>query len=360
MKKFATTIPHIRYTTLAAVLLATIVSNSATALVSTNSAGPIHGRQITVVAAPVITGIGVIGAPVTLPVVPGTTDEDGDALTDWYYVWQLDGVDVGTELLAGNISTIPAYTPVAADVGKKLTLKLRAVADERSFPLVTRYSLDSLSNEIMIAAGELEIGGGGPIVEKPGIPGSIGLDGAGNGTGPENQEIKVDIGSSVTNNNTDGELEWSISGPDSGQFTIDENGVLTLKPQDAESPLDNDGNGTYVVEVKVKDPITGAEDTITITITVTNVVEVATDVKVVDESGVAISDNPMVGITLHSSVTLDDGAGEKLDRTDATYQWQRALDGTEDWVDVHGATSATYTSTGEDQGYKFRVDANGK
>ncbi|MGN5287844.1 hypothetical protein [Aeromonas sp. 11P] len=360
MKKFATPSHHIRRTTLAAVLLATLVSNGASALVSTNSAGPIHGRQITVVAAPEITGLGVVGVPVTLPTVPGTADADGDALTDWYYVWQLDGVDVGGEQLAGSIDAIPAYTPQPADAGKKLTLKLRAVADERSFPVATRYSADSLSNEITIAAGDLEIGGEGPIVENPGIPGSIGLDGDGNGSGPENQEIKVDIGSSVSNNNNGGDLEWSLGGDDSSQFTIDDNGVLTLKPQDAENPLDSDGNGTYVVEVTVTDPATGAQDTITITITVDNVVEAATDVKVVDEAGVVITGNPVVGTTLHSAVTLDDGAGEKLDRADATYQWQRALDGTEDWAGVAGATSATYTTTGADQGYKFRVDANGK
>jgi hypothetical protein len=212
----------------------------------------------------------------------------------------------------------------------------------------------------MIAAGELEIGGNGPIDPKPGLPGSIGLDAGGNGSGPENQEILVDLGSSVKNNNPDGKPQWSLGGDDSDMFTIDENGVLTLKPQDAENPRDSDGNGTYVVEVTVTDPDTGATDTITITITVNNVVELATDVKVVDGAGAEITGNPVVGTTLHSAVTLDDGAGEKLDRTDATYQWQRALNGTEDWADVNGAISATYITTGADQGYKFRVDANGK
>ena len=344
--------PAIRRTTLAAGLLAALLSHGAAALVSTNSAGPIHGRQITVVATPEIVGLGVVGVPVTLPAVPGTADADGDALADWYYVWQLDGTDVGTEQLAGSIDAIPSYTPTAADAGKKLTLKLRAVADARSFPVATRYSADSISNEITIAAGDLEIGGEGPI---------IGIDTDGNGTGVENQEIKVDIGSSVTNNNTGGDLEWSIAGADSGQFTIDDNGVLTLKPQNFEDPVDSDGDGAYVVEVTVKDPATGAEDTITITITITDVAENATAVKVVDATGTEITGNPIVGDVLHSAVTLDDGLGEKLDRTDATYQWQRrdtVNSGT--WVDVAGATNPTYTVTGADQGFEFRVDANGK
>ncbi|MFM5630708.1 hypothetical protein [Aeromonas sp. R4-2] len=361
INKFGRKRPVIRRSTLAAGLLAALLSNGAAALVSTNSAGPIHGRQITVVAAPQIEGLGVVGVPVTLPSVPGTADADGDALADWYYVWQLDGVDVGTEQLAGSIDAIPSYTPSAADAGKKLTLKLRAVADERSFPVATRYSEESLSNVITIAAGELEIGGEGPIDPNPEIPGSIAIDANGNGHGPENQEIKVDIGSSVTNNNAGGELEWSLGGADSGQFSIDENGVLTLKPQDAENPLDSDGNGTYVVEVTVKDPVTGAEDTITITITVDNVVEQATAVKVVDAAGAEITGNPVVGDVLHSEVTLNDGAGAKRDRTDATYQWQRRNTVTDgEWEEVTGATSATYTLTGADQGYEFRVDANGK
>lgn len=362
INKFGRKRPVIRRSTLAAGLLAALLSNGAAALVSTNSAGPIHGRQITVVAAPQIEGLGVVGVPVTLPSVPGTADADGDALADWYYVWQLDGVDVGTEQLAGSIGAIPSYTPSAADAGKKLTLKLRAVADERSFPVATRYSEESLSNVITIAAGDLEIGGEGPIDPNPEIPGSIAIDANGNGHGPENQEIKVDIGSSVTNNNAGGELEWSLGGADSGQFSIDENGVLTLKPQDAENPLDSDGNGTYVVEVTVKDPVTGAEDSITITITVDNVVEQATAVKVVDAAGAEITGNPVVGDVLHSEVTLDDGAGAKRDRDDATYQWFRRDSRVADseFVKVDGATSATYTLTGADQGYEFQVDANGK
>lgn len=361
INKFGRKRPAIRRSTLAAGLLAALLSNGAAALVSTNSAGPIHGRQITIVAAPEIVGLGVVGVPVTLPEVPGTADADGDELSDWYYVWQIDGVDVGNEQLAGSIAAIPSYTPTAADAGKTLSLKLRAVADARSFPEATRYSTDSFSNVITIVAGELVIGGGGPIVENPNIPGSIGLDIDGNGNGPENQEIKVDIGSSVTNNNSGGELEWSLGGDDSSQFTIDENGVLTLKPQDNEKPLDSDSNGTYVVEVTVTDPATGAQDTITVTITVDNVVEIATSVKVVDATGADITGNPVVGDVLHTAVTLNDGAGEKRDRTDATYKWERRNTVTNgEWEVVVDAEGPTYTLIGADQGYEFRVDANGK
>lgn len=359
INKFGRKRPVIRRSTLAAGLLAALLSNGAAALVSTNSAGPIHGRQITVVAAPQIEGLGVVGVPVTLPTVPGTADADGDALVDWYYVWQLDGVDVGTEQLAGSIDAIPSYIPSAADAGKKLTLKLRAVADERSFPVATRYSEDSLSNVITIAAGDLEIGGEGPIDPNPEIPGSIAIDASGNGHGPENQEIKVDIGSSVTTNNPDGTLEWSLSGDDSSQFTIDENGVLTLKPQDRENPQDNGEDNTYVVTVTVTDPATGATDDIDITITVDNVEEHATAVKVVDAAGVEITGNPVVGDVLHSEVTLDDGAGAKRDRTDAVYKWERRNTVTDGEWETVGDTP-TYTLTGADQGYEFRLDADGK
>ncbi|HDO1322949.1 TPA: cadherin repeat domain-containing protein [Aeromonas veronii] len=353
--------PIIRRTKVAAGLLAALLSHGAAALVSTNSAGPIHGRQITVVATPKIAGLGLVGVPVTLPAVPGTADADGDTLADWYYVWQLDGVDVGTEKLAGSIDAIPAYTPKAADSGKALTLKLRAVADARSFPETTRFSAASLSNKITIAAGSVDIGNG-EIKANPNIKESIGIDANGKGHGSENKEIKVDIGSSVTNNNTGGKLEWGVSGQDSAQFTIDKDGVLTLKPQDAEKPLDSDANGSYTVVVTVTDPATGAKDNTTITITVDNVVEVATAVKVVDAKGAAITGNPIVGDTLHAAVTLNDGAGEKLDRADATFKWERRNTTVTDgkWEAVKDAVGATYKLTGADQGYEFRVDASGK
>ncbi|PJG58325.1 hypothetical protein [Aeromonas cavernicola] len=363
MKKSIQTRPAFRRTALAAGLLAALLSHGATALTSTNTAGPIHGRQITVIDAPEIAGQ-TAGLAVTLPTVPGTDDADNDALVDWYYTWQVDGVDVGTEQLAGSISAIPAYQSTAADAGKKVTLKLRAVADERSYPEATRYSIASVSNAVTLVAGELEIGGEGPIDPNPEIPGSIGLDADGKGSGPENQEIKVDIGSSVTSSNPDANLEWSLGGADAGQFTVDENGVLTLKPQDAENPVDSDGNGTYVVEVTVTDPATGASDTVIVEITVVNVVEVATAVKVVNASGAEITGNPIVGDVLHTAVTLNDGAGEKRDRTDATYKWERRVArvvGSEgEWMTVSGETSPTYTVKAEDQGYEFRVDANGK
>ncbi|PJG57996.1 cadherin domain-containing protein [Aeromonas cavernicola] len=359
----------IRRTSVAAGLLAALLSHGAAALVSTNTAGPVHGRQIVITAAPDIDGTGVIGVPVTLPAVPGYSDEDGDALTDWLYTWQLDGVDVGTEQLAGSISAIPSYVPTAADAGKKLTLKLQAVADARSFPVATGTSEARASDEITIIAGNVNIDLGEGIDKDVNIPGSIDIDANGNGHGPENTEIKVDMGSSIAeNNNPNGDLTWSISGPDAGQFEIDENtGVVTLKPQDAENPKDADGNGTYEVQVTVTDPATGATDEITIVITVDNTVEEAESVRVVDANGVSITGNPVVGTELHSAVTLKDGLNntpgvEVRDRADATYQWQRRDTRTADseWVNVDGATNPTYTLTGADQGFEFRVDANGK
>lgn len=350
----------IRRSSLAAGLLAALLSNGAAALVSTNTAGPIHGRQITVLAAPIIDSKAVVGVPVKVPTIPGTSDADGDALVDWYYTWQVDGVDVGSEALAGKIDEIPAYTPKAADAGKSLTLKLRAVAEARSFPEATRYSESIVSSVTLVEAGSLNIKDD-PIDPNPSVPGSIGLDGSGNGSGPENTEIKVDLGANVTNNNPNGSLVWELSGPDQGMFTVDGQGVLTLKPQDYENPADSDGNNTYVVTVKVTDPVTGATDEKVVTITINNVAENATAVEVVDAAGNPLATNPVVGDTLHSAVTLDDGAGRKLDRADATYQWQRRNTVTNgEWEVVAGAVNPTYTLNGADQGYEFRIDANGK
>lgn len=344
MQKVKTTTQLFRRSTVAFALLSALAGQAAIAAVSTNTVGPIHGRQIVMDGAPTVAGDAIVGTQMNAT-VPGVTDADGDALEDWKYIWKVDGEDVGVEADAGSISAIPAFTVRAQDAGKKLELCLRAVAEVRSFPVETRYSEAQCSTEIDLIAATLDI-------TDPGVL-----------TVAENDAYTLAL--AATSNNPNANLEWALDGgADAALFSINPaTGELTMAAKDFEAPADSDTNNTYVVTVKVTDSVSGATTSMELTVTVTNVVETATSVEVVDGAGVVISGNPLVGTVLHSKVTLDDGQGAVTDRTDATYQWQRngsAVGQPNTWVDIVGATGATYTVTAEDQGYEVRVDANGK
>lgn len=344
MKHVNKTAPLMRRTTIAFALLSALAGQAAIAAVSTNSAGPIHGRQIEIVGNPTLAGAGVVGTPMTVT-VPATQDLDGDQLEDWKYVWKVDGVEVAAETDAGSATDIPLYTVRAQDAGKKLELCLRAVAEARSFPVSTRTSEQACSAEVDLILASLTIAD----------PGTLSV--------AENDAYSLNL-AVASNNNPNPVYNWEIEdGLDKALFAIDAStGQLTMAAKDFEAPTDSDANNTYLVKVKVTDTVSGATSSIELTVTVTNVVENATTVEVVDDAGVAVTGNPLVGTTLHTMVTLDDGQGAKQDRTDATYQWQRNGDaiGQPGWVDISGATGATYTVTAEDQGYEIRVDANGK
>lgn len=333
-----------RRTTIAFALLSALTGQAVIAAVSTNTAGPIHGRQIEIVGNPTLTGAGVVGTQVTVT-VPGVMDPDGDQLEDWRFVWKVDGSEVTAETDAGSATNIPFYTVRAQDSGKKLELCLRAVAEARSFPASTRTSEQACSAEMDLMSASLTITD----------PGSLSV--------AENNTYSLTLAIAI-NNNPNPVYKWELEdGLDKAHFAINEStGELTMDAKNFEEPADIDGNNTYQVRVKVTDTVTGATSSIDISVTITNLVETATAVEIVDVGGTAVIGNPVVGTTLHTKVTLDDGQGAIQDRIDATYQWQR--EGTQigqpGWVDIMGATDTTYTVTEKDQGFVIRVDANGQ
>ncbi len=159
---------------------------------------------------------------------------------------------------------------------------------------------------------------------------------------PENVGVGGDIGAPVTATDRDNDvLSYSLgnfydeAGFDIGSTT----GQLRTKPA-----LDFEGSTTsYTVAVTAADP-SGAEDTITVTITVTNV----------DEAGTVTltSTQPIVGTPLTATLTdPDDVSGS------ATWSWERSPNGPS-WTLINGETSASYTPVAGDVGDYLRATAS--
>ena len=72
-----------------------------------------------------------------------------------------------------------------------------------------------------------------------------------------------------------GAVTWSKSGADAGLFTLASDGRLTLSAQDFEAPADADADGVYAVTLRTVDADAN-EDTHSLEVTVTDVVETAT------------------------------------------------------------------------------------
>ncbi len=138
-------------------------------------------------------------------------------------------------------------------------------------------------------------------------------------------------------------VTWSVSGPDSGKFSIGETtGQLSFKSPSPnfESPGDADEDNVYEVTVVASDPA-GNSDKLDVLVTVTNAAETG---------NITFSSlRPKVGTPL--TAELDDPDGGV---TDLTWQWS---DGT---TDIEDATSATYTPVAGDIGDTLTVTATYK
>ena len=106
---------------------------------------------------------------------------------------------------------------------------------------------------------------------------------------------------------------WSLSGPDSGDFKISDDGVLSFKSSpNYESPADTGGDNTYNVTVS------RSGGSLDVAVTVTNV----------DEMGsVSLDDlQPQAGASV--SATLSDPDG---DASETAWQWSKSMDEATSW-----------------------------
>ena len=139
-----------------------------------------------------------------------------------------------------------------------------------------------------------------------------------------------------------------VSGHDDKFAVHPTTGAITVK-----SALDYEQKKKYVFGVNVSDgknrfgdPDTGPDDTITVTVNVTNVDEPG-KVKI---SYVAPHTRPVTGFKVFSTLTDPD----TNEISNAAWTWARSTDKTT-WATISGATSATYTPVADDGGNYLRV-----
>ncbi len=138
-------------------------------------------------------------------------------------------------------------------------------------------------------------------------------------------------------------ISWSLAGPDSGGLTI-ERGALSLRATpDYENPRDANRDHVYQVTVRASDGT--SEDTLAVTVTVTNV----------DEAGRILlsSLQPQLDTALTATLADPDGVSGAI-----SWTWERSLNRTSGWTPIGGATSATYTPGDTDLHHYLRVAAS--
>ncbi len=137
-------------------------------------------------------------------------------------------------------------------------------------------------------------------------------------------------------------VTWSLGGPDSGDFKVEDGDLLFLETPNFEQPADSNRHNDYEITVRAFD---GEKyGTLAVTVTVENV----------DEPGsLELSATlPGVGSTLSAILTEPD-----VPVTDQEWMWWRSDDRNDpgSWVLIDGATSSSYRPVAADLGHWLRV-----
>ena len=157
----------------------------------------------------------------------------------------------------------------------------------------------------------------------------------------EDTPVGGDIGAPFTATDGDNDtLTYTLDGSGAATFAIHAaSGQLRTR-----SVLDYETTPSYTVDVNAADP-SGEADSITVTITVTNV----------DEAGTVTlsSVQPVVGQPLRATMTDPDYISGS-----ETWSWARSPNGTTSWTPIGGETLATYTPVVDDVGDYLRATAS--
>ena len=244
-------------------------------------------------------------------------DLDGNpSLVSWQWARGESATGPFTNVSSG--ANPAGYTPVAGDVGKFL----RATATYTD-PQGAGKSAHAVSDNAVQAA---PVSNGAPEFSADTATRSV----------AENAAPERDIGTAVTATDAD-TLTYTLGGTDAASFDIvPASGQLRTK-----EPLDYEDKSSYEVMVIATDP-SDASDSITVTITVTNVDEAGT----VELSAV----QPQVGTEL--TLTLSDPDGVT---TSVTWQWARG-DNTDGFSNI--SSGASYTPVTADVGKFLRATAS--
>ena len=251
------------------------------------------------------------------------SDLDG-AVSGTTWVWEssADG-NTGWTPVSGAISTVTtsSYTPVDADLGKYL----RAAATYTD-PEGSGKSAEAVSGNAVQAR---------PVTNSnPQFSAETTTREVDEGT-----VVGGNVGAPVTATDTDtgDTLAYGLEGDDAAAFEIDStSGQIEVATG---TTLDYDTKSSYSVTVSVRDSKddfgdadTATDDTIDVTITVTNV----------DEDGtVTLAPSPpQVGTALAATLSDPDGTV-----SGTTWVWESSSDGNTGWTAASGATSTVTTSS---------------
>ena len=288
--------------------------------------------------APTISGTAQVGETLTAATT-GIADVDGLTSPTYGYEWvrvDSDGTSNATDI-AGATSS--AYTPAAADVGKKVRVKVSFTDDDGND--------EELTSAAYPASGTVEAAA---VNAAPSFTSSSAFSAAENQTAVGTVAASdSDAGDSVTGYAIQG-------GADASKFSIaPATGALTFaSAPNFEAPADADTDGDYVVVVRATSG-TGARvktAEVTITVTVTNVAGEAPGVPVA----------PTVSSASVTSVTATWAAPTNAGPAITDYDYRHRVKSPQgSWTEVTTTTftalSATITQLAEDTEYNVQVRA---
>ena len=253
------------------------------------------------------------------------TDDD-ESISGQSYQWMRAPSQSGPFTDITSNGTSATYTLVAADIEKYIKVEINYTDGHAAGKSATSA-----------ATGQVLAGNEDPTFD----------DGSSTTRSvPENSTSGTNVGAAVSATDGDNDtLTYTLTGTDASSFTI----VSTSgQIRTTGTTYNYESKSSYSVTVNVRDSKDAAgnanttiDDTIDVTITLTNV----------DEAGTAtISGTEEGGSTLTASLTDPDGS-----ITSQTYQWRRASSQSGTYSNISGATNSTYTLVAADVGKYLRV-----
>ena len=272
-----------------------------------------------------------VGTRITATLTDGDSINSNGNVTGARWQWaRLGNVQTGWTNISG--ATSPSYTTTLADADSFLRARVE-YTDTRP----GGKSAEAITTERVFGENQ-----------RPTFPSTE----SGARTVSENTRAGVSVGDPVAAEDMDDDrLTYSLSGTDAAAFSI----VTTTGQLRTLEPLDFEDKSSYRVNVEVHDgldglgdPSTSIDDTQAVTITIENVEEQGT-VTLSSDTGTIQARVPV------TATLADDDRPTGV----VMWQWWRSPNGRTDWVNIAGATSATFEPTlAEDQGNYIRATAS--
>ena len=229
--------------------------------------------------------------------------------------------------------------PVLSFVSKP-DFEAKASADgDNIYEVTVQASADGQTGERMVRVTVSNVDEAPEIIE-----GGLAVSGSSSERYPENGTDAV--GTYMASGPEAASARWMLSGDDVGDFTLSStSGMSTMlmfsSPPNYEMPMDMGGDNTYEVTLTAMEG--DNEATRNVTVTVTDM----------DEMGVVDLDSDMPMVDMAITATLNDPDSPV---SDMDWQWSRSMtmDGT--FVDISGATSASYTPVEADDEHYLMVE----